>query len=174
MTDTAAARLVWDGRRRSAGATAHRTDGSGCAFEVQTVTIRGYDQQVFANQPPTLRAMFEGTIARACPTPLFIVDGDRRWSMTEALADIDAIARHLRDRYGVTPGDRVAIVAANSPEYLLTMWATVTIGGIVAGLNGWWTGPEIDHGMALAAPKVLVGDEKRLAGSSPCPRVCRC
>ena len=163
MTDTdAAARLVWTGADALPEQLRTGLMGPGAPFEVQTVTIRGYDQQVFVNQPPTLRTMFEGTAGRM-PDGTFIVDGDRRWTMTEAIADIDTIARHLRDRYGVQPGDRVAIVAANSPEYLLTMWATVTLGGIVAGLNGWWTGPEIDHGMALAAPKVLVGDEKRLA-----------
>jgi acyl-CoA synthetase (AMP-forming)/AMP-acid ligase II len=157
-----AARLTWTGADALSDDLRAMLMGPGGPFEVQTRTIRGFDQQVFVNQPPTLRAMFEGTVARM-PDATFIVDGDRRWSMSEAIADIDTVGRHLRDTYGISPGDRVAIVAANSPEYLLTMWAAVSIGAIVTGLNGWWTGPEITHGMALAAPSILVGDDKRLA-----------
>lgn len=162
-TDAAgAARLTWTGAEALPEDLRAMLMGPGGPFEVRRETIRGIDQDVFASSPPNLRSMFEGTVARM-PDAMFIADGDRRWTMTEALAEIDTIGRHLRDRYGIAPGDRVAIVAANSPEYLLAMWAAVSIGAIVTGLNGWWTGPEIEHGMSLAAPSILLGDDKRLA-----------
>ena len=68
----------------------------------------------------------------------------------------------LRDRYGVGPGDRVAILAANCPEWIVTFWATISLGAIAVGLNGWWVGPEIRYGIEDSDPKVLVADAKRL------------
>ena len=61
----------------------------------------------------------------------------------EHLALVASAAHALRDRYGVRPGDRVAILAENCPEWLIAFWATVRIGGVVAALNGWWQADEI-------------------------------
>ena len=68
----------------------------------------------------------------------------------------------LADEYGVGKGDRVAFASANSLPYALAEWATVALGGIIVGLNGWWTGPELAYGVQLTTPKVLFGDEARL------------
>ena len=61
------------------------------------------------------------------------------------------------------PGDRVAILAANCPEWIQTFWATVSLGAICVGLNGWWVRDEILYGLADCEPAVLIGDAKRLA-----------
>ena len=68
----------------------------------------------------------------------------------------------LREEYGVEPGDRVAILAANCPEWIVTFWAAVSLGAIAVGLNGWWVGDEIRYGIADCDPTVLVADRKRL------------
>ena len=52
------------------------------------------------------------------------------------------IAYLLVHSYGIKPGDRVAIYAANAPEWIIFFWATVGIGAIACGLNGWWKGEE--------------------------------
>jgi acyl-CoA synthetase (AMP-forming)/AMP-acid ligase II len=160
--DTGAARLAWTGGDALPEQLKTGLMGPGAPFEPAETDIRGFRHTVFANQPPTVRALFEGTAGRN-PDGLLVIDGDRSWTMTQALAEIDAIGRCLRDRYGVSPDDRVAIVAANSPEYMFALWAVVSIGAIVSGLNGWWTGPEIDHGIVLTEPVLLLGDDKRLA-----------
>src|SRR5581483_6310662 len=59
-------------------------------------------------------------------------------------------------------GDRVAILAANCPEWIATFWATVSLGAIAVGLNGWWTGDEIIYGVGDCRPRLLVADRKRL------------
>src|SRR6266850_730592 len=69
----------------------------------------------------------------------------------------------LRERYGVGPGDRVAILAANRPEWVIAFWASVSLGGVVAALNGWWTEDEIRYGISDSDPKVVIGDRARLA-----------
>jgi acyl-CoA synthetase (AMP-forming)/AMP-acid ligase II len=103
--------------------------------------------------------------AQAAGTPgrPFLIGPRRQWTYSDALAEIDALAVLLAERYGVRPGDRVAIVAANHPEYAILMWATLTLGAIVTSLNGWWTRPELEYGIGLAQPVLLAGDERRLA-----------
>jgi acyl-CoA synthetase (AMP-forming)/AMP-acid ligase II len=39
----------------------------------------------------------------------------------------------------------------------------MSLGGIVAALNGWWTADEIAYGVADSQPKLLIADRKRLA-----------
>jgi acyl-CoA synthetase (AMP-forming)/AMP-acid ligase II len=68
----------------------------------------------------------------------------------------------LADEYGVGKGDRVAFASANSLDYALAQLAVVSLGAIIVGLNGWWTGPELGYGMELTQPTVLFGDDVRL------------
>lgn len=160
------ARLVWTGRDALSPELQAMLMGPGAPFELAVEEIRGVPRQVFANQPRNLRAAFDATATRQ-PDAVFMVDADRTWTATDALRDIESISRLLREKYGIRPGDRVAIVAANSPEYGLTMWAVLSIGAIVSSLNGWWTGAEIEHGLRLTEPRLLAGDEPRLARVEP-------
>ncbi|HEY4332241.1 MAG TPA: class I adenylate-forming enzyme family protein, partial [Ilumatobacteraceae bacterium] len=73
-----------------------------------------------------------------------------------------AMAAVLRDRFGIGPGDRVAIAAANSPEHALAMWAVLFAGATVASLNGWWTSPELAYGVGLVEPRLVLADPTRL------------
>jgi len=136
--------------------------GPGAPFELVVEPVQGRPHTVFARRAANLRALLDET-GMTQPEATFLVDGERRWTFGEAGADIDALAGLLRHRYGIGKGDRVAIVAANSPEYGLLMWATVSIGAVVASLNGWWTGAELRYGIELATPALITGDERRLA-----------
>ena len=94
------------------------------------------------------------------------LDAAGEWSprlIEDAVVDIDATAVLLTERYGVTAGDRVGIVAANHAEYAILMWATVTLGAIVTSLSGWWTTRELEYGIGLTTPVLIAGDERRLA-----------
>ena len=92
----------------------------------------------------------------------YVIFPDREYTFASILQPIAAVAAALRDQYGVGPGDRVAIVAPNTVEYALTFWATVALGAVAVGLNGWWTGEEIAYAVELTEPKVLFGDRRRL------------
>src|SRR5262245_58033189 len=87
---------------------------------------------------------------------------ERRITFAEHLQLVASVAAALRDRYGVGQGDRVAILGANSPEWIITFWATIALGGVAVGLNGWSTGPEIQYFIEDSEPKLLVSDRKRL------------
>ena len=101
------------------------------------------------------------------------ISSERRFTFADHLRRVASTAAALRDRFGVGPGDRVAIAAANTPEWLVTFWATVSLGAVAVGLNAWWTGAELRYALDDAAPKLLVADRRRLArlGESGLPTV---
>jgi long-chain acyl-CoA synthetase len=138
-----------------------RITGPGGLFEVVTEDVRGTPMQVFKNRSRSLRALFEG--ARAHGDKDYIVYADERVTYAQAFARASAFANALRERYGVQPGDRVAILAANRPEWVISFWASVSIGGVVAALNGWWTEDEIRYGISDCDPVVVIGDRGRLS-----------
>jgi fatty-acyl-CoA synthase len=64
---------------------------------------------------------------------------------------------------GVTPGDRVAVLAANSLEYCALIMGVIRAGAIVAPVNLRLTQHEISEILEDAAPALLVADDERLA-----------
>lgn len=55
---------------------------------------------------------------------------DRTWTFAEAAAAIHGVARRLRD-LGVKPGDRVGLIAENSPRWLHAYAGILAAGGVV-------------------------------------------
>jgi acyl-CoA synthetase (AMP-forming)/AMP-acid ligase II len=138
-----------------------RLTAAGAPFEVTTEDVRGAPMRVFKNRTRSLRALLEAS--RAHGDKHYVVYGDERISYAQHFARASAFANVLRERYGVQPGDRVAILAANRPEWVIAFWATVAAGGVVAAMNGWWTEDEIRYGVSDSEPKVVIGDRSRLA-----------
>ena len=93
----------------------------------------------------------------------YIIYEDRRVTYADHLKAVASVAKALREKYGVGKGDRVAILSANNPEWIVTFWATVSLGAIAVGLNGWWVADEIVYGLEDSKPKLLIGDAIRLA-----------
>jgi acyl-CoA synthetase (AMP-forming)/AMP-acid ligase II len=122
--------------------------------------VLGERMRVFKDRKHSLRELLRDSAALGDKT--YIVLDERRISYAEHLRVVASVARVLQERYGVAKGDRVAILAENHPEWIVTFWATVSLGGIVAALNGWWTADEIRYGVSLTEPKVVVADRKRL------------
>jgi acyl-CoA synthetase (AMP-forming)/AMP-acid ligase II len=138
---------------------------SGGMFEVVEETVLGERMPVFANRLRSLADAVANSTGFGDAEYLVFSDGESRRVITfrEHERAVASVAAALRDRYGVGPGDRVAILAANCPEWIVAFWATVSLGAIAVGLNGWWVGPEIRYGIEDSEPKVLVADAKRLA-----------
>jgi len=135
--------------------------GPGAPFELREEDVLGAPMLVLANRPKTLIELLHGAAERMGDRP-YVVFPDREHTFASILQPIASVAAALRDRYGIGPGDRVAVVAPNSIEYALVFWATTALGAITVGLNGWWTGEEIAYAVDLTEPKVLFGDRRRL------------
>ena len=137
----------------------------GGAFATETAEVLGEEMRVFTNRLHDLREIVVSSAGFGDADYVVFSDGveERRITFAENERLVASTAEILRDDYGVGPGDRVAILGANSPEWIVTFWAAVSLGAIGVGLNGWWTGPEIRYGLDDSDPKVLVADRRRLA-----------
>jgi len=135
--------------------------GPGGPFEIVHEDVLGERMPVFKNRLRCLRELLEQS--RAHGDAPYIVYEQRRLSYADHHATVAAVAQGLARRYGIRKGDRVAILAANCPEWLITFWAATSLGAVVSALNGWWTPDEIQYGVELSGAKLLVGDRKRLA-----------
>ena len=130
-------------------------------FPVQVENVLGFDVPVLANRRKSLRDFVEG--CRAHGDREFLVLDDRRITHDQFVDLVAAEAAALSADHGISKGDRVGILAANSPDWVVAYFALVSSGAIVALYNGWWTPDEIVHATELTTPKLILGDEKRLA-----------
>jgi long-chain acyl-CoA synthetase len=133
--------------------------GPGMPFEMETLCIRGLETRVWRNAPPTLRAEAEAAKAFG-KERIFLVYEDERVSFDAFHRAVAAFAAELV-RAGVKPGDRVALVMRNLPEWPVVFYAGVSLGAILAPLNAWWTGPELEYGLADSGSKILIADAER-------------
>lgn len=136
--------------------------GPGAPFELVDGDVRGVTMKVFARRATTVNEWLVTAGERFGDRP-YMVFPERTWTYESLLPAVRRVAAALAERYGVGKGDRVAICSANVPEHPIVAWATVWLGGIVSELNGWWTGPEMAHGIELTEPKVVFGDRRRIA-----------
>ena len=124
----------------------------------------------FTASPPNLRAVFD--IARGGGDDIFIVYEDERWSFNDVFAQVDALADALVNRYGIAKGDRVAIGMRNYPEWIMSMLAVISIGGVSVSLNALWVEDEIDYALADSGASLLIADVERIGRAiSPCRRL---
>ncbi len=131
----------------------------GQLFEVVEEDVVGVRQRVFAHAPATLRQLFDS--ARGHGERTFLVFEDERWSFARVMASVDALAAALVGRYGVRPGDRVAIGMRNYPEWVVSFAAITSIGAISVSLNAWWGEEELAFALEDSSPRVLVADRER-------------
>ena len=136
--------------------------GPGAPFEIIEEEVLGTRHEVFARRYPHLRALFEHGTTLNGDRP-YLVDAEHTITFAEARRLVAATAAALHREHSIGRGDRVAIASANRYEFVIVAWAVIVLGGVVVGLNGWWTGPELEYGIRLTQPKLLVGDAVRLA-----------
>ncbi len=138
----------------------------GSPFELAEEIVLGESMDVYKTRAYSLRELLERSALHGDKEYLVFSDG-RRWTYAEHLADVASVAAALRERYDIRPGDHVAILAANTPEWILTYWATVSLGAVVIAMNAWWTADEIRYGLDLAKPKLLLADRRRIERLEP-------
>jgi long-chain acyl-CoA synthetase len=146
-------------------AEAHaRLTAPGQRYEMEEMEIRGVLQRVWKNAPPTLRDIFLNARAFG-PREFLVYEDDRATYEAFARAAI-TLARQLQAD-GVRKGDRVAVILRNLPEWPVAFYAGVLAGAIVTPLNGWWTGPELEYGLADSGTQIVIVDDERLERITP-------
>jgi len=109
-----------------------------------------------SNMPawPSIPAMVASTVGRH-PQALALRDGDTTLSygqLGEAARDFAAALVAS----GVTPGDRVAIWAFNSAEWVIAVFGIFAAGGVLVPVNTRFKGPEAADILSRSRARVLV------------------
>src|SRR5215467_14640841 len=104
--------------------------------QVQNAIVRGFPCRVYTQTRRDLSELFLD--ARRWSDRTALVHGDRRLTFAELEASVRATAAHLVE-LGVGRGGRVMLLAPNSIEWVVTMWATLFAGGVAVLGNFWWS-----------------------------------
>ena len=133
----------------------------GQIFEMEELTIRGVPTRTWKNAPPSLRAVLDLSLQHGDAT--FLVYEDERTTFAEHYRIACTLAHRLQHAFGVEPGDRVAIVMRNLPEWVMAFWAATLAGAIVVPLNAWWSAEELHYGLEDSGSKIAFVDQERAA-----------
>ena len=136
--------------------------GPGGLFELTTEDVLGQPAAVFSTRMRSLREMVANTANFGDRD--FLVLEDQRHTFDDFISQVAAAATALQQR-GIGHGDRVAIFAANCPEWVVSFFAATSIGAIVSAYNGWWTADEVDYATSLSDPAIIIADRPRLERS---------
>lgn len=93
---------------------------------------------------------------------LVVPDEDLELTYAQALAQAEAIAGSF-DVAGVARGDRVAIMAQNSSQFVLTWWATALGGTVEVPINTNYEGDFLKHQFTVAQARWAVIDDEYAA-----------
>ena len=122
----------------------------------------GHAGRLYQPSPPSIVAMLAHTDRWAGRD--YVVQGDRRIRHEDFVRAIPAAADMLAAR-GVQPGDRVMLLCYNSPEFILATWAVWWLGAVPVYANRWWSSYELEHGVRLTEPSVILTDHADLLTS---------
>ncbi|MFI9493942.1 MULTISPECIES: class I adenylate-forming enzyme family protein [Streptomyces] len=141
--------------------------GPGGRFELSDDDVLGTRLPVFTHRRRALHEVLHASVAHGDRD--HIVTADRRVTFAEHAAQVASLARVLREEYGIGKGDRVAVAAANSVEWIEAFWATVSIGAVAVGFNAWWSAREMAYGVENAEPALVLADARQSAKLDGCP-----
>jgi long-chain acyl-CoA synthetase len=130
----------------------------GSRLEMDEAVIRGIPTRIWKNAPPSL--LFLVQLSRTHGDRLATILESERVSYEAQYRAIAAMAAKLRD-LGVGKGDRVAIAMANLPEWPVAFFAATALGAVAVPLNAWWTGAELEYGLADSGSRILIADASR-------------
>ena len=87
-----------------------------------------------------------------------------------SLPQLDALANGMAavlEQRGVRPGDRIALMSSNRPEFVVALWAVWRLGASAVLLSPAWKRTEVENALTLTAPSHAVGDHPVLAELMP-------
>ncbi|MEO6717258.1 MAG: class I adenylate-forming enzyme family protein [Novosphingobium sp.] len=138
---------------------AERLVGPGKAWDLETTTVRGREQQVFRGLPRNLAGIFRRSIAFT-DRPMIVHQGVSL-TYAEGFARAAALGRALREDFAVKPGTKVAVIASNSPEWILSLIAVTSIGGVAALVHSRGVAEEMLLAIERVGCEVVIIDAAR-------------
>jgi long-chain acyl-CoA synthetase len=95
-----------------------------------------------------------------------LVFEEQEYSVARLGALAGGLAGTLAGR-GVRPGERVALMSSNRPEFVIAVRAIWRLGAAVALFSPAWKRAETEHALAITEPAHAVGDHPALAALMP-------
>ncbi len=132
----------------------------GAKFEMEEKVINGIRLRTYKHAPLTLRDVVLNS--KQWDFREYLVFEDERITYAAHYKAVAHLARRLREDFGVQKGDRVAVVMRNYPQWAVGFWAALAIGAIATPLNSWWTGEELEYGLADSGARVAIVDPEKL------------
>ncbi|MEY4785514.1 MAG: feruloyl-CoA synthetase [Pseudomonadota bacterium] len=132
----------------------------GAKFEMEEKVINGIRLRTYKHAPLTLRDVVLNS--KQWDFREYLVFEDERITYAAHYKAVAHLARRLLEDFGVQKGDRVAVVMRNYPQWAVGFWAALAIGAIATPLNSWWTGEELEYGLADSGAKVAIVDPEKL------------
>lgn len=134
-------------------------------FALEELEIRGVSYKAFRNGPKNARDLLEFCLHHGDAD--FLVFEDERYSFADVYRRTRVLANALVREYGVRPGDRVALVMRNAPEYPIIFMALACIGAVPVFVNSFWTTEELEYGFEDCDAKLAFVDEPRAKRMEP-------
>ncbi|MBE2225305.1 MAG: long-chain fatty acid--CoA ligase, partial [Anaerolineae bacterium] len=96
--------------------------------------------------------------AERTPNKLALVDAatGQQWTYAEFNGRSNRLASFFKDELGIKQGDRVSILAQNSADYFVVLFACSKIGAILNTLNWRLAVPELAYILNDCTPRVLI------------------
>jgi long-chain acyl-CoA synthetase len=84
--------------------------------------------------------------------------GDREISYAELLAQSQKVAAHLQNKFGVKPGDRVALWLKNCPEFVPCVFGILQADAVVVPINNFLKAAEVGYILNDGGIDVVITD----------------
>ena len=97
---------------------------------------------------------------RQHPQKVAVYWGESEWTYATLLAQSLAVARHLTEKFGVRPGDRVGLWLKNRPEFIPGLFGILNAGAVHVPINNFFKPAEVIHILNDAGVEVLISDEE--------------
>ncbi|CAN5287589.1 crotonobetaine/carnitine-CoA ligase [soil metagenome] len=114
----------------------------------------------------TLRDLLEERTSSYPDKPYLVYeakDGQvREWTYRQMLAEVDKLAVGLNE-LGIAKGDKITVHLANSPEFLMTLFAAATIGAVIVPSNVSNKTSELRHVLSYSDSVAVVTETQFLA-----------
>jgi len=115
-----------------------------------------YDPGVPKEAPaPRLLPEALAETARRFPKKVALEFLGRRLTYAALWREVEAFAKGLQEA-GLKPGDRVALMLPNSPQFVIAFYGTLLAGGVGVNTNPMYTPRELHHQLRDAGARFLV------------------
>lgn len=132
----------------------------GQPFALTNTQIAGVEYRTYAEIPATMGGYFR--LMQRHDQKEFAVYQNERLSYAQAWSQAAALATALREDYGIAPGDRVAILSRNNPQWMISFIAVLSIGAVAVPMNAWWTTEELEYGLRDSGSNLIIADRARV------------